>query len=238
MRGWGKWVFGGMGWALGGPIGAVIGFALGSAIGASEEKMLSGKKTQAGDFGAALMVLCAAVMKSDNKILKSELDFVKKFFVRQFGAAYAKERVLLLREILKQEIPLQDVCFQIKHSLDVPSRLQLIHLLFGLSAADGETHPREIEILRVIAGYLGISSMDFESVMAMFKKDVLSPYKILETDPEASNEEIKKAYRRLAAMHHPDKVHHLGPDFQKAAQEKFKAISAAYEKIKRERGIA
>ena len=68
-------------------------------------------------------------------------------------------------------------------------------------------------------------------------KNVDSSYTILETDRSASDEELKKAYRRMAIKYHPDKVHHLGPEYSKDAQEKFKKINEAYERIKKERGI-
>ena len=71
----------------------------------------------------------------------------------------------------------------------------------------------------------------------MFVRDVHAAYKILEIENSAGEEEIKKAYRRMAMRYHPDKVHHLGPDFRKDAEEKFKKINEAYEAIKKERGI-
>ena len=135
----GKWLGGGLGWALGGPLGGVLGFALGSALDATEitvetsgntnihSKITSG---QAGDFAASLMVLSAAVMKSDGKTLKSELDFVKNFLSQQFGEQKAQQQILVLKEILKQDIPLQDVCLQIKHYMPHSQRLQIIHYLF------------------------------------------------------------------------------------------------------------
>ncbi len=46
-------------------------------------------------------------------------------------------------------------------------------------------------------------------------------YKVLEITPEATNEEVRAAYRRLALKHHPDKVAALGEDIHKAANEKF-----------------
>lgn len=235
MATWTKWIFGSLGWAMGGPIGGVIGFALGTALDSTSSKITGG--TAPGDFGASLLVLCAAVMKSDEKILKSELEFVKQFFVKQFGTGKAQELILLLREILKQDLPVQDVCRQIGSHIDESSRLQLIHLLFGVSAADGEVHPKEVETIQNISAWLGIPRADFESIRAMFYKDTTSAYKILEVDPGASMDEIKKAYRAMAVKHHPDKVHHLGPDFQKAAQEKIKSINEAYEQIKKEKGI-
>jgi DnaJ like chaperone protein len=71
----------------------------------------------------------------------------------------------------------------------------------------------------------------------MFVKDTESMYRILEIEPTASNEEVKKAYRRMAVKYHPDKVVHLGADMQKAANEKFQQLNAAYEELKKQRGM-
>jgi DnaJ like chaperone protein len=121
--------------------------------------------------------------------------------------------------------------------MDHASRLQLIHYLFGLSQSDGHVHPDEVQTVKNIANWLGISSIDYESIQAMFVKNSESAYKILEITPQATDEEVRKAYKRMAVKHHPDKVHHLGEDVQKAASEKFKEVNAAYEQIKKERGL-
>ncbi|MCK7532505.1 MAG: DnaJ domain-containing protein [Marinilabiliales bacterium] len=85
---------------------------------------------------------------------------------------------------------------------------------------------------------LGISSSDFLSIKNMFIPETDSSYKILEIEPSATNEEVKKAYRKMAMKYHPDKVSHLGEDFRKTADEKFKKVNEAYEKIKKERNMA
>ena len=85
---------------------------------------------------------------------------------------------------------------------------------------------------------MGISSADLNSIRAMFVKDINNAYDILEITPEATNEEVKKAYRRLAVEYHPDKVSHLGEDIRKSATEKFQKLVAAYEQIKKQRGMS
>ena len=216
----GKWLGGGLGWAIGGPLGAILGFSLGSAFDAASVtvKTESGRLNApgVGDFAASLLVLSAAVMKSDGKTLKSELDYVRKFFVAQFGESNAQQQMLALQQLLKQDIPLQDICNQIRHYMPHAERLQLIHYLFGIAKADGHVATAEKDIIATIANYLGVSSADFNSLKAMYFRDTHSDFNILEITPSATDEEVKKAYRKMAVKYHPDKVLALGEDVQKA----------------------
>ncbi len=238
MGKYGKWIGGTLGWAVGGPIGALLGFAFGSMLdGVTITGLQQQQPTQSGDFVASLLVLTAAVMKADKRILKSELDFVKQFFYKQFGSVETEEKMLLLREILKQEIPLGEVCSQIKQNMEYSVRLQLIHFLFGIAAADGHVHIEEITVVEYIARYLNIQTNDISSIKAMFIKDSESAYKILEITPDATDEELKKAYRKMAVKYHPDKVSQLGAEIENAAKQKFQQLNAAYDQIKKQRGI-
>ncbi len=245
MAKYGKWIGGGLGWAFGGPIGAIVGFALGAMIDEStgvvpmeEAQQRQRFRTRGGDFTMSLLVLTAAVMRADGTVKKAELEYVKQFFVKQFGVAYTREQMKVLRDIMKKEIPLYEVCEQIRQNMAYPMRLQLLHYLFGISRADGKVDQSEIGVIQQIAGYLGISDKDFESIRAMFHKDTGSAYKILEIDRDASDDEVKKAYRKMAVKYHPDKVSHLGEKFQKAAKDKFQKVQNAYEQIKKERDMA
>src|SRR4030042_2328822 len=237
----GKWIGGGLGFVMGGPIGAVLGFLVGSMVDnttiQTSSYTTSARRTTPGDFAMSLLVIVAAMMKADNKVLKSELDYVKQFFLRQFGQSTAREALVMLKDILKQDIPVRDVCQQISINMDYSSRLQLLHLLFNISQADGTIHPSELDAVEKMAGYLGIASSDFLSIRNMFVPETDSSYKILEIEPAATDEEVKKAYRRMAMKYHPDKVSHLGDEFRKSADEKFKKVNEAYEKIKKERNL-
>ncbi len=235
MGKYGKWITGGLGWALFGPIGAILGFAIGSVFDSMETTKIYTGETSRNGFIVSLLVLVSAVMKADGKVLKSELDYVKRYFYDHFGPSAAREAILLLRDILKQSVPLRDVCKQIQENVDYHSRLQLLHFLFGIAQADGVVSVEESRVISEIAGHLGITEADFQSIKAMFVPDTDKYYKILEVSPSATNEEIKKAYRLMAIKYHPDKVQHLGEDIRLAAEQKFKMVNEAYEKIKKER---
>lgn len=241
MGGFGKWLGGGLGFVMGGPIGALLGFLVGSMVDSTQvvtsEYTTGTRTTTPGAFGVSLLVLIAAVMKADGKVVKSELDYVREFFIRQFGRDSASEATVMLRDLLKKDIPLGDVCQQISRNMDYSSRLQLLHLLFGVSMADSTPNPLEINLIDKISGYLGISVGDFSSIKNMFVPETDSSYKILEIERMATDEEVKKAYRKMAMKYHPDKVSHLGEDYKKAADEKFKKVNQAYERIKKERNM-
>jgi DnaJ like chaperone protein len=236
-QGYAKWVGGGLGWVFGGPIGAILGVALGSMFDGMNSGQYSYQGTSRGDFAMSLLVLSAAVMKADQKVVKSELEFVRNFFIHQFGDAEGNRLIRMLQEILKQDINVQEVSAQVGQFTDYPVKLQLINYLFGIAAADNQYHPDEVEMISVISGYMGVTSSDFASIRAMFVKSTGWAYDVLEITSGATDDEVKKAYREMAKKHHPDKVAHLGEDIRKSATEKFQKISAAYDEIKKQRGI-
>lgn len=237
-KNYGRWIGGGLGWAFGGPLGAIIGFAFGSMFSnSSESEQYIGATAQQRDFNVSLLVLSAAVMKADGSIKKSELDYVKRFFLTSFGQERAEKYILMLREILKQDIQVYEVSQQVGRFMDYSSKLQLLHYLFGIASADGLTHENEIDVISVISKYMGISSSDFQSIKAMFVQDVDSAYKILGVESNATDDEIKKAYREMAKKYHPDKVAYLGEDVRKSAEQKLQEVNEAYEKIRKQRGF-
>ena len=89
-----------------------------------------------------------------------------------------------------------------------------------------------------IAGFLGIGSADFQSIKAMFVRQTGGDFKILEITQDASDDEVKKAYRKMAMKYHPDKVNHLGEEVKVQAEEKFRKVQEAYENIKKARGFS
>ena len=250
-----KWLGTSLGWAFGGPIGALIGFMLGSAvdqgIDKNQKKIPYNKKrtsqrsrtkrqqdnTKPGDFELSFLILSAVIIKADKKVDKRELDYVRKYFIKVYGSSRAEKAFKLFNGIMKKKIATTTICAQIREHMDHASRLQLIHFLFGIAKADEEVHNNEVEEIRKIAGYLYISDRDFLSIKAMFYDTTKSAYQILEITENATNDEVKKAYRKMVKKHHPDKLQHLGAEHVKVAQEKFRQIQKAYEVIQEKRGL-
>ena len=277
----GKWILGGLGWSMMGPIGALIGFLVGSTLerrGENRRSRLSGddeysyarndnggrRYTNTGsdaDLTMALLVLVAAVMKADNVVRKSELETVKRFLRSNYSEAQAQDLLLKLRDLQQQEIPLQDVCRQIKYNTDYTTRYHMLDFLFGIASSDGDVSAQEVRVLRSISNGLGINTRDYISIHARHlagnysgssnggggynsgrsysnaqanKKD---PYKVLGLDSSATDEEIKKAYRRLAMKYHPDRVENMGEEMKKNAEAQFREINEAYETLKTLRGM-
>lgn len=245
MSNFSKWIGATLGWSFGGPIGAAVGFILGSVVdGVSFDTTADPKSdthtkppTHPGDFEVSLLLLAAIVMKSDGKAGNQETEFVRKQFIAMYGKERAQKAFKLFKEsIRKDSISARQISLQIRRYMDHPSRLQLLHFLFNIAKSDGFVNDMEEAKIHQIATYLGISARDYESIKAMFYDATDVNYRILEITKTATDDEVKKAYRKMAKKFHPDKVRHLGEAHQKGAEEKFKRIQKAYEAIQLERG--
>jgi len=230
-----------LGWASGGPIGALIGVLIGSLLESSVRVLPvasgSGGSVQRNSFLASLLVLSSAVIRADGKTSQSELNYVRDFIRANFGEASVAEAMRILDGLGRQDVNIHEVGAQIASNMNYSQRVQLFHYLAGIANADGEFCKEEKSILESIGAAIRLSSADISSVISMFYKDTGAAYSVLEISRNATDDEVKSAYRRMAMKNHPDKVATLGPEVQKAAEEKFRKIQEAYETIKRERGM-
>ena len=243
----GKWILGGLGFAVGGPIGALVGVLIASAfetnklVGKEEQRNFSRGQQRAtqGDIRVSIIVLIACVIKADGRVLKSEINFIKPFLVRNFGEEGAKQALLMLKELLKQDIDSVAVAQQIGRYTTYSMRLELVNLLLQVANSDGDIDPHELNVIERIAVNMSVQSADYQSILALYQrhKDVNWAYTALEIQSDATDEEVKKAYRRMAMKYHPDKVANAGEEIRKQATEKFRGINEAYEHIKKQRGI-
>ena len=241
--------------------GGVAGFFIGAFVDSIRKAkvVIHRRTTTRDDFIKTLLIFTTAVVKSDNgKMLRSELDFVKSYLLRILGPEKTQDALLLLRDMLEKDFDIDSVAQQFGRNASIHEKLMMLQFLFGLAAIDGTVHPAEMNTIRFISRGMGISDQDFESLKAMFfgwqgnyqsggyssssrsgrsSYNIENDYKVLEIEPSVSDEEVKKAYRKQAMKHHPDKVNHLGDEIRKAAEERFAKLNEAYERIKKARGM-
>ncbi len=243
-----KIIAGGLGWTLGGPIGAIIGVALASLFDGDKtveyQRVESGSRAHnssrgANDFQVVLLVLMTAVVKADGRVAKEELSVIKRFLIQNYGEEGAREAWQILNQLLKQNIDVAEVATQCALNLNYSVRLQLLNMLFSVASGDGSVVDAEVAVIKTIARYMRVTDADLASISAMFIKQSNPDwaYQVLELSPNCSDEDIKKAYRRMAMKYHPDKVNSLGEEVRQSATEKFRKVKEAYDYLKQQRGI-
>ena len=194
---------------------------------------------QRNSFFVSLLVLSSAVIKADGKVDQSELNCVRDFIRRNFGDSVVDEAMRMLDSFNSQQVNIYSVGDQIASNMNYSQRLQLFHYLVQIATADGNFSKSEKSVLEAIGAVIRLQNSDINSVIAMFyRENDESAYAVLGISPNATDDEVKSAYRRMAMKNHPDKVSTLGPEVQKAAEEKFRQIQDAYETIKRQRGMS
>lgn len=218
------------------------------------------------DFTEHELVLAAYVAKADNnRLLRSEMEYVRQFLAKTMSSEQLSSAMLRFRDILNSDIDIQSVCADLRQHATIYEKLVILQFLFGFSQADGSMRQEELNAIQYISDLCGISRSNFEAVKSMFvgsyyggyqqtygdytyggnssyssrtsQATLENDYKILEVSPDATDDEVKKAYRAAAKKHHPDKVSHLGEDVRKAAEVKFAQVNEAYERIKKSRGM-
>ena len=224
--------------------GAILGYFLGSIL----EQLFNPNKRSA--FGSIqfqqmrtdqvqlnLLSLAAIVIKADGKVDQRELKFVRNYFIANYGEEYASSIFAKFNtEIKKEQQNLNELTRLFVQGAHYETRLQILHFLYGIANADGHIAEVEVQKILQIALAMQLRSSDIESIKAMFVKSTDNAYKILEIHPDASDAEVKKAYREKAKKFHPDKIQLDDAALKKGAQEKFQQVQAAYETIQKQRG--
>ena len=155
----GKWIGAAAGWFFGGAIGAIIGYHIGKSFS-------FGKIDNQKAFEISLLVLSSMVIKADGKVLKSELEYVKKFFTKTFGPAKTNEYFKVFNSLKEEDYhnKLRQICLQLNANINHSSRLEIIHFLFGVASSDNEIHESELNLIKKISGYMNINSYDFSTL--------------------------------------------------------------------------
>tara|TARA_A100001011_G_C14320209_1_gene850186 strand:- start:3142 stop:3861 length:720 start_codon:yes stop_codon:yes gene_type:complete len=216
--------------------GAILGFMIGGFIELISKNSIqirtSAYAIRPEKFQLNLLSLSALIIKADGKVQQKELDFVRSFFISQYGKDRADSIFKTFNTEIKKETQHLDQLTRVfVQQTAYETRLQILHFLFGIANADGQISEVELQKLSQVASGMRLRLPDFESIKAMFIKNTDNAYKILEVEPNASSVEIKSSYRKMVKKYHPDKLRGQDPAMIKGAEEKFRQVQKAYETL-------
>ena len=245
----------------GGPLGALAGLVLGGlfdnmldAVNSPDAQNVFDYDTstqhtnngQRSSFLFSMLVLASYIIKADGKVMHSEMETVRQMLRQNFGETARMQGDEILRRLFDEQKrvgsqqfrqTVLECCQQIARNMDYAQRLQLLNFLVIISKADGRVDPTEVTAMKECAQWMSMSVDEIDSMLGMGRDDLASAYQVLGVSPNASDDEVRKAYRRLALEHHPDKVAALGEDIRRAAEKKFQQINDAKERIWKARGL-
>ena len=251
------WIGGFLGWITLGPLGGLIGAWIGSMIGGSDSGGDSSNRLFSSDSGhtaegnrnsflMSMLVLASYIIKADGRIMHSEMELVRQWLRANFGDVAAQQGDQILRRLFEAskqqggaqyQQNIKDACLQISMNMEYSERLQLLGFLVMIAQADGYVDATEIQALKEVATWMQVPTSEIDTMLNLGHDDVESAYKVLGVSPDATDDELRRAYRRLALEHHPDRVAALGEDVRAAAEKKFQEINAAKDIIWKERGL-
>ena len=196
-----------------------------------------------------MLVMASYIIRADGRMMHSEMEYVRRFLRQNFGEQAVREGEQILLNLFEERKrmdahnpnafrnTIRDCGAQIAANLSYEERLQLLSFLAEIAKSDGHISQEEVEALKEVAVCMGLSIQEAESMLNLGGNSLEQAYKVLEVTPEATDQEIRAAYRRLALKHHPDRVATLGEDVRRAAEEKFQEINNAKEQIYKARGM-
>ncbi len=192
-------------------------------------------------FARHLVALFAATAQADGTVRREEIQVIREFFETRLHFAGARLDAIrkMLKEALRSPVDVEAACRAYRAVSTPADRLLFMQALYELGLGDGDINATQQRLINEIARHLEISEEDHRTIRQIFftEPGIEEDYRLLGLSPDADDAAVKKAYRALAARHHPDKVLHLGEEAVAMAQQRFSELQAAYDRIKSARGF-
>ena len=248
------------GFLIFGFIGLILGLIAGSfvdrlvAYGPGGVNPLNAARRQA-VFLETVFILMGKLAKADGRVSESEVSHVEQFMQKlRMTREHRLKAIALFKQGASADYDihpqLNEFLAVCGHSRNLRQVLLVYLIIMGLS--DGNLNSAEDNLLRSIAGRLGYSPAAFEQLLDMVMNQMHfaaggassanaldDAYKALGVSKDSTDEEIKRAYRKLMSQYHPDKLMGQGvpEDMIAVATEQAKEVQIAYDLIKKSRNL-
>jgi DnaJ like chaperone protein len=262
MSWWGKIIGGAFGYMLGGPLGAVLGVTLGHNLDAGVEEDTEAEQLQAADeaserfqlaFFTATFSIMGHLCKVDGRVSQAEIGYARSVMRRMVLTEAQKETAIrLFNAGKKPDFLFDDILGQLRQAGQQRRRKLLLFLEIQLAAAiaDSDLRPSERTLLLRMCEKLGISRYEYQRIETLARREagfdrdeptqpmpsarLQEAYEVLRISPESTDDEVKRAYRRLVSRYHPDKLasKKVSEETLKLATQKTHEIRQAYEQIR------
>lgn len=259
---WGKLLGAGFGFMLGGPFGALLGAYFGHNFdrGASQSHFgFANAQVAQDEFFQSLFQVMGHIAKADGQVTEQEIQMARLIMAQmKLTEARKTEAVELFNRGKQPEFDLDQTLQTFKQTCHGHRNLMQMFLEIQIAAAfaDGGIHSVEKKILEHIAKVLGFNNLHLNLLIQSYeaqqrfhqsgqqttynvKERLADAYQVLGVEASASDKDTKRAYRKMMSQHHPDKLVAKGlpEDMMQVAKEKSQEIQAAWELIRKDRGI-
>lgn len=245
-------------------IGFIIGHAYDKASEQQNLEKTGAKQNRQALFFVSTFQILGHLTKAKGRVTEVDIKLATNLMDRmQLHGDARISAQNAFREGKEQNFPLRDTLKKLRRACF--GRFDLIQMFLEIQIqaafADGTLHPNERKVLFIIAEELGISHNQFEQFLHMMEggrrfehssnysygsnryrhtaqgPTLADACKVLGVQPNDEQTKIKRAYRKLMAEHHPDKLVAKGlpPEMMEIAKQKTQSIQAAYDLIKKER---
>ena len=237
------WVGAGLGFLRGGPFGALVGGVAEHFLGKKLQNKLRNTLPgiyNKGDFITCLVIILTRVGIINGPLTQNQMEVIRKFFLKNFNFASEDFRAIdpLITEVQSKKPDIDKFVEEYKNSCKNNYSLLLLALCYQVALVEKNLCLDTESLLRRIAFLLSISYEQHNKIRRKYSlKPLITPYNILNISSDASNEEVKRAYRKMISNFHPDRVSHEGKDSAEQAHIKFLEIQAAYQELEIVRGI-
>lgn len=261
MAWWGKVVGGALGFAVGGPIGAALGVAFGHGVDSfrgspteradvdevdESDEPTDAERAQLAFFVAIFSVL-GHMAKADGRVTREEIALANQVMDELDLEAGQRQ---LARELFaagkEPDFDINEVLAQFRRECHFSGHLtgMFVEALTHAAYLDGEQHGRERALLETICNQLNVSAQEFQRIEASVRAERVveeepeglpaeDAYAVLGVAPDATDADVKRAYRRLMSRYHPDKLVAKGlpEEMMELAKRKTQECRVAYERV-------